>query len=108
MRPGSQKYCKFPQGGEFKKGNFEQHKIKAGSVILFNGLLWHGAMPNYTHNQYRFCTLSAYVPHFIKPCLDLQKITNKKIISNDKGYLKQLLGVNLTYPRKTMYAAPYK
>ena len=108
FRSGSQKYCKFPQVGEFKKGKFEQHKIKAGSIILFNGLLWHGSMPNYTHNQYRFCTMSGYVPHFIKPMLDLQKTTSKKIITKDKSYLRQLLGVNLTYPRKSLTAIKYK
>lgn len=108
IRPGSQRYCKFPQEEEFKKGKFEQHKIKAGSVIIFNGLLWHGAMPNYTHDQYRFATLGGYVPHFIKPALDLQSITkNKKVITNDKGYLQQLLGVNLVFPGKGMTPGKY-
>jgi len=108
FRLGTQKYCKFPHENEFKKGKFEQYKIKAGSVILFNGLLWHGAMPNYTSNQYRFCTLGGYVPHFIKPMLDLRRTTNKKIIANDKGHLKRLLGVNLTYPGKFMAPEPYR
>jgi len=107
FRSGSQKYCKFPQKDEFKKGKFEQYKIKAGSIIMFNGLLWHCSMPNYTDNQYRFCTLGQYIPHFIKPMHDLRKMTNKKIIANDKGYLKQLMGVNLNYPRKSMYPDTY-
>ncbi len=107
FRSGSQKYCKFPQKDEFKKGKFEQYKIKAGSIIMFNGLLWHCSMPNYTDNQYRFCTLGQYIPHFIKPMHDLREMTNKKIIANDKGYLKQLMGVNLNYPRKSMYPDTY-
>ena len=107
FRSGSQKYCKFPHENEFKKGKFEQYKIKAGSLIMFNGLVWHGSMPNYTYNQYRFCTLGGYVPHFIKPMLDLRRTTNKKIIANDKSYLKQLLGVNLTYPGKFMAPVKY-
>ena len=52
-------------------------------------------MPNYTDDQMRICTLGQYLPHFVKPMLNLSKSTNKKIIEKDKNYLKQLLGIGL-------------
>ena len=76
--------------------------------MLSNGLVWHASRPNYTYDQNRICLLGQYLPHFIKPMLDLQKTTSKKIITKDKSYLRQLLGVNLTYPRKSLIPIKYK
>ena len=84
-----------------------QIKTKAGSLILTNGLIWHNSMPNYTDNEMRICTLGQYLPHFIKPMLNLSKSTNKKILDNDKNYLKQLLGINLRYPRDFLTTVKY-
>ena len=64
-------------------------------------------MPNYTDDEMRICTLGQYLPHFVKPMLNLSKSTNKKIIEKDKNFLKQLLGIGLRYPRDFLTTVKY-
>tara|TARA_Y100000590_G_scaffold213372_1_gene241792 strand:- start:58428 stop:59633 length:1206 start_codon:yes stop_codon:yes gene_type:complete len=107
LLPHSHKTNLFPNKKLAKNKKFVQIKTKAGSLILTNGLIWHNSMPNYTDNEMRICTLGQYLPHFIKPMLNLSKSTNKKILDNDKNYLKQLLGINLRYPRDFLTTVKY-
>ena len=67
-------------------------------MVIFNGLIWHLAKPNYSKSKKRYGLLSQYIPAFITPLLNLKKITNQKTIKNDKKNLKQLLGINLDFP----------
>ena len=69
-------------------------------MVLFNGLTWHTSMPNRTYDNERFCILGQYIPHFIKPMVDIKSTTNKAIYNNDKFFLKQLFGMNLNFPLK--------
>jgi len=105
--PHSHKSGLFPNKKISKNKKFIQIKTKMGSLILTNGLIWHNSMPNYSDDQMRICTLGQYLPHFIKPMLNLAKSTSKKILSKDKNYLKQLLGVNLRYPRDILTTVKY-
>ena len=107
LLPHSHKSGLFPNKKLAKNKKFVQIKTKAGSLILTNGLIWHNSMPNYTDDQMRICTLGQYLPHFIKPMLNLSKSTNKKIIEKDKNYLKQLLGIGLRYPRDFLTTVKY-
>ena len=93
----SYKLVKFPKKNDVKKFNFKQVKARLGSMILFNGLTWHTSMPNYTYDSERFCILGQYLPHFIKPMIDIKSTTKKTIYKNNK-ILKQLFGVKLPFP----------
>lgn len=107
VSPHSHKSGLFPNKKITKNKKFVQIKTKAGSLILTNGLIWHNSMPNYSDNDMRICTLGQYLPHFIKPMLNLANGTEKNILSKDKKYLKQLLGINLRYPRESLTTVKY-
>ena len=96
----SYKYSKFPKKENLKKYKFKQISAPIGSIVLFNGLTWHSSMPNYSYTKERYCTLGQYIPHFIKPMIDIKSSTKKSVLKKDKEYLKQLLGVNLKFPLK--------
>ncbi len=95
---GSYKFTKFPKKSDLKKFKFKQIKAPLGSMVLFNGLTWHTSMPNYSYDKERFCLLGQYIPHFIKPMIDIKSTTRTRVYKNDKSLLKQLLGVNSTFP----------
>ena len=96
----SYKFSKFPNKENIKNHKFKQIKAPIGSLVLFNGLTWHTSMPNYSYHKERYCTLGQYIPHFIKPMIDIQATTKKKIVINDKRYLAQLLGLKAKFPIK--------
>ena len=75
-----------------------QVKINPGSIVIFNGLMWHYANPNYSDDKKRFCTLANYLPKYILPQLDIKNSTKKSIYKNDKGILRKLLGIDLPFP----------
>ncbi len=88
----------FPKENYHFKKKFTQLKLDVGTLVIFNGLIWHLAKPNYSEKKKRYGILGEYIPEFIAPLLDLKKITKRKIISDDKKFLRQLLGVDLKFP----------
>ena len=94
----SHKFRKFPNIEDVKKQKFEQIELPKGAILIFNTLMWHGAMPNYSHNKNRFVIFGHYTPDFVKLRMDIKKTTKKSVIKKDKGLLRQLLGVNLKTP----------
>ena len=96
----SYKFSKFPKKENVKNYKFKQISAPAGSLVLFNGLTWHKSMPNYSYTKERYCTLGQYIPHFIKPMIDIRSTTEKKIYTKDKKYLGQLLGLKSKFPFK--------
>ena len=95
--PDSHKLNKFPELNSHKKNKFLQITINPGSVLIFNGLVWHYAAPNYSDSEKRYGLLAQYIPEFITPLLDLKSVTQKKILKSNNN-LKNLLGLNLEYP----------
>ncbi len=96
----SYKFSKFPNKDNIKKYKFKQITAPIGSLVLFNGLTWHTSMPNYSYFKERYCTLGQYIPHFIKPMIDIRATTKEKIIIDDNKYLGQLLGLKSKFPIK--------
>jgi|TARA_B100000959_G_C14916513_1_gene597594 ectoine hydroxylase-related dioxygenase (phytanoyl-CoA dioxygenase family) len=96
----SYRFLRFPNRNAIKKHKFKQVNAPLGSIVLFNGLTWHTSMPNYSSNKERFCVIGQYIPHFIKPMIDIKATTKSNIYKKDKKYLKQLLGINLQFPLK--------
>tara|TARA_B100000959_G_scaffold280046_1_gene341210 strand:- start:132 stop:1430 length:1299 start_codon:yes stop_codon:yes gene_type:complete len=97
----SHKFRKFPTIEDVKKNNFQQVKIPKGGIMIFNALMWHGAMPNYSHNKNRFVVVAHYTPGFVRTRLDIAKKIKKSVIKKDKGILRQLLGFNKKLPKTT-------
>lgn len=93
----SHKLNQFPAKQSNLKKKFKRLNLQRGSLVIFNGTIWHYACPNYSKSQNRYCTLAQYLPKFILPMLDLKKTTRGKVYNNDKE-LKRLLGFNLSYP----------
>jgi ectoine hydroxylase-related dioxygenase (phytanoyl-CoA dioxygenase family) len=91
----SHKFRKFPTIEDIKKNNFQQVKITKGSILIFNTLMWHGAMPNYSENKNRSVIVAHYARNFVRSRLDIEKTTKKSVIKKDKGILRQLLGINI-------------
>ena len=74
------------------KKKFKRLNLQRGSLVIFNGTIWHYACPNYSKSQNRYCTLAQYLPKFILPMLDLKKTTRRKVYNNDKE-LKKLFRI---------------
>ena len=72
---------------------------KAGDIVIFYGLTWHGAMPNNTIDQIRSAILLQYLPKFVKPMEDQMRGVNNEVIESATPILKQLLGFDYPYPR---------
>lgn len=97
--PHSHKLNKYPNVNSHKnkKNKFLQLKINPGSILIFNGLVWHYAAPNRSRNQKRYGLLAQYIPEYITPMLDLRTVTKKRILESNQS-LRNLLGVNLEFP----------
>ena len=93
----SHKLNKFPKKKDIFKYKYKRLNLDIGSIVIFNGTLWHYACSNYSKNLNRYCTLAQYLPKFIVPMLDMKSKTKKSVYSNDIR-LKKLLGINLDYP----------
>ena len=94
--PGSQKFNTYPN-----KKIFDKKKIKLlypkGSLIIFNGLAWHGSSSNFSYNE-RIAILGQYLPFFIKPMSNLKNCIKKNEINKLDTRLRQLLGIDLVHP----------
>lgn len=93
----SHKQLKYPNNTNLKKAKVKIIKIKPGSILIYNGLLWHGATPNFSQNKKRYGIISQYIPSYVVPTENLKKMVSKNILKKSK-LLKRLLGYNLKYP----------
>jgi ectoine hydroxylase-related dioxygenase (phytanoyl-CoA dioxygenase family) len=95
----SHKKMKYPDYNDLKKAKIKIVKMKPGSILIYNGLLWHGSTPNFSQNKKRYAIISQYMPSYIVPTENLKKMTSKNILKKNK-LLKRLLGYNLKFPIK--------
>lgn len=65
---------------------------KKGSVIVFNGAMWHGSGPNHT-DRARIALLGYFCRSFIRPMEDWQRIVDQEIIDQLSPKMKKLIGV---------------
>ena len=93
----SHKKNRFPDKHDIKKSKIKLMEMKPGSVLIYNGLLWHGATPNYSKSDKRYGIIAQYMPNYIVPMENLMKMTNKKIV-NKNSTIKSLFGYNLEFP----------
>jgi hypothetical protein len=82
---------------------------KAGSILLFDSLLWHAAGINKSAQSRRGLTL-AFTRPFQKQQLDYPRLLGYDIIDNLGEQLKQVLGYNSRVPKSLdeWYQPPHK
>ena len=93
----SHKKNKFPNRNDIKKSKIKIIKMKPRSILIYNGLLWHGASPNFSTYKKRYAIVAQYMPNYIVPMEDLKKMTKKHLIKKNST-LKKLLGYDLEFP----------
>jgi uncharacterized protein YjbI with pentapeptide repeats len=94
--PGSQKFKTYPTQKAFDKNKIQLIYPK-GTLIIFNGLAWHGSSSNFSYKE-RVAILGQYLPFFITPMSNLKNCFKKKDIENLDSGLRQLLGIDLVHP----------
>jgi ectoine hydroxylase-related dioxygenase (phytanoyl-CoA dioxygenase family) len=95
--PYSHKLNKYPNASSHKKNKFLQIRVNQGSLLIFNGLIWHYAAHNRSRNLKRYALVAQYIPEYITLLLDLKIVTKKKILKSNPS-LCDLLGLNLEFP----------
>ena len=93
----SHKKNRFPDKKDISKSKIKIITMKPGSILIYNGLLWHGATPNFSKSQKRYAIVAQYMPNYIVPMENLIKMTNKKILKKSE-VMKKLFGFNLEFP----------
>jgi len=87
----SHKKNKFPDRNDIKKSKIKFIKMKPKSIMIYNGLLWHGSSPNFSTNKKRYAIIAQYLPNYVVPMEDLKKMTKRNLIKK-KPSLEKLLG----------------
>jgi ectoine hydroxylase-related dioxygenase (phytanoyl-CoA dioxygenase family) len=95
--PGSQRELSWPlNADEFYKGASRQLG-EAGDCVIFNGMVWHCAMPN-NSNADRIGVLIQYLAKFVTPFEDQKNGVSPEVLSRATPVLKRLLGGNYPFP----------
>ena len=95
--PKSHKYRKYADNTKKIKNKLFV-KAKKGSVLIFNGNLWHGGSAKKT-NSSRWALVLGYARWFIKPSFDYMKNTQKSFYNKLNQKQKSLLGFDLVPPK---------
>ena len=69
-----------------------------GDAIIFNGMVWHCAMPNHSDHD-RSAILIEYLPKFIIPLEDQLSGVPQNVIDRGTPLLHQLIGIGRPYPK---------
>lgn len=98
--PGSQTDLHYPEK-EDREGFFANCARMSGSpgdAILFNGMVWHCAMPNQADHD-RTAVLIEYLPKFVIPLEDQLSGVPQHIVDRGSPLFHQLIGVGRPYPK---------
>jgi ectoine hydroxylase-related dioxygenase (phytanoyl-CoA dioxygenase family) len=96
LLPGSQKLCRWPDPAEFERRGI-QATGRAGSLILFPALMWHGGHGNRSDFS-RAAVLGCYVSKSIRPIEDWRRCVSAATLKACDRRLIDLLGVEYPYP----------
>ena len=95
--PKSHKFHKYADNTK-KINNLKFINAKRGSILIFNGNLWHGGSAKYNLNS-RWALVLGYARWFIKPSFDFMKNTPRKIYNKLNKKQKSLLGFDTIPPK---------
>lgn len=92
--PGSHKFLKRPTPEDVKKHKSVIAECKAGSLVLFDGAVWHRSSANKTRLPRMGLMLSYAASYFMELCGEEEHLTivPKEIISSLSPKMKQMIG----------------
>lgn len=98
--PGSQATLRYPEVGDRDRFYSECLRMSGdpGDAIIFNGMVWHCAMPNHSDHN-RSAVLIEYLPKFVIPLEDQLSGVPQSVIDRGTPILHQLIGVDRPYPK---------
>lgn len=98
--PGSQTDLRYPTVDD--RDHFHENCSRMsgdpGDAIIFNGMVWHCAMPNHSDHD-RSAILIEYLPKFIIPLEDQLSGVPQNVIDRGTPLLHQLIGIGRPYPK---------
>jgi ectoine hydroxylase-related dioxygenase (phytanoyl-CoA dioxygenase family) len=98
--PGSQHDLRYPEV-EDREAFFATCSRMSGSpgdAVIFNGMVWHCAMPN-TSEHNRSAVLIEYLPKFVIPLEDQLSGVTQEVLDRASPLLQRLIGVGRPYPK---------
>ena len=95
--PGSHKIREFAEDGKVYKEEVRLN-LKKGSVLIFDGNIWHGGGAN-INGESRWAVTLGYARWFIKPAFDYMQNTPIEIFESLSPSRKRLLGLDLAPPK---------
>jgi ectoine hydroxylase-related dioxygenase (phytanoyl-CoA dioxygenase family) len=96
--PHSQGDLRYPDNDELFSANAQRMTGRAGDVVVFNGMVWHCAMPNRSDHE-RTALLIQYLAKFVKPMEDQVRGVRAEVVDRATPQLRQLMGLDYPYPQ---------
>jgi ectoine hydroxylase-related dioxygenase (phytanoyl-CoA dioxygenase family) len=94
--PGTHLSKSYPENGK-KYPNELILEAPRGSVVVFNGALWHGSSEKMS-SKTRWAAILSYGRWFIKPSFDITRNISKSIFDQLTDQQKELLGFKFNPP----------
>jgi ectoine hydroxylase-related dioxygenase (phytanoyl-CoA dioxygenase family) len=95
--PGSQKALTYPDDDASFHAYAARQTGNAGDCIVFNGMVWHCAMPNHSDGD-RTAVLIEYLAKFVTPLEDQKRGVRQEVVDRASPMLRQLMGFDYPYP----------
>jgi ectoine hydroxylase-related dioxygenase (phytanoyl-CoA dioxygenase family) len=96
--PGSQKTLIYPDDEAMFRANAVRQTGRAGDCIVFNGMVWHCAMPNRSDDD-RTGVLIEYLAKFVTPLEDQRNGVRPEVIERASPVLRRLMSLDYPYPQ---------
>ena len=95
--PGSQQTLTYPDDDTAFHANAARQTGRAGDCIVFNGMVWHCAMPNDSDAD-RTALLIEYLAKFVTPLEDQKRGVRQEVVDRASPMLRQLMSLEYPYP----------
>ncbi len=97
---GSQGELLYPDKGDRDRFFAEADRMAGdpGDCIIFNGMVWHCAMPNNSDHD-RTAVLIEYLAKFVTPLEDQKSGVRQEVIDRGTPLLHQLMSLTYPYPK---------
>jgi ectoine hydroxylase-related dioxygenase (phytanoyl-CoA dioxygenase family) len=96
--PYSQGDLRYPDDEALFHASAQRMTGRAGDVVVFNGMVWHCAMPNRSEHE-RTALLIQYLAKFVKPMEDQVHGVRAEVVERATPQLRQLMGLDYPYPQ---------
>jgi ectoine hydroxylase-related dioxygenase (phytanoyl-CoA dioxygenase family) len=96
--PGSQKTLNYPDDDATFYASASRQTGRAGDCIVFNGMVWHCAMPNRSGDD-RTGVLIEYLAKFVTPLEDQRNGVRQEVIGRASPVLRRLMSLDYPYPQ---------